>query len=279
MLCRRPIGGIVAAATLLVNFAFAQPLDESKYLDLNGEWSRGDEPAQWDPTKPRGLQQQAPLTAEYQSIFEANLATLHSGDGGSDPQLSCLPSGMPRVMIAYEPIEVIVTSETIYVRVDHLGEFRRIYTDGRNWPAEIKPSFEGYSIGKWIDEGGVGRYHALEVETRGLKGPRLFDANGMPLHNDNRTVVKERIYLDRADHDLLHDEITTIDNALTRPWSVTRNYHREHDPVWSEYLCAEDNNHIRIGKEFYFRSGDGYLMPARKDQPPPDLRYFEQSRK
>src|SRR5215469_3514002 len=81
MLCRRPIGGIVAAATLLVNFAFAQPLDESKYLDLNGEWSRGDEPAQWDPTKPRGLQQQAPLTAEYQSIFEANLATLHSGDG------------------------------------------------------------------------------------------------------------------------------------------------------------------------------------------------------
>ena len=34
-----------------------------------------------------------------------------------------------------------------------------------------------------------------------------------------------------------------------------------------------------IGKENYFVSGDGYLMPARKDQPPPDLRYFKPARK
>jgi len=26
-------------------------------------------------------------------------------------------------------------------------------------------------------------------------------------------------------------------------------------------------------------SADGYLMPAKKDQPPPDLRYFKQSGK
>jgi hypothetical protein len=32
--------------------------------------------------------------------------------------------------------------------------------------------------------------------------------------------------------------------------------------------------HEAIGKESYFHSGDGYLMPARKGQPPPDLRYF-----
>jgi hypothetical protein len=31
----------------------------------------------------------------------------------------------------------------------------------------------------------------------------------------------------------------------------------------------------RIGKENYFLSGDGFLMPIRKDQPPPDLRYFK----
>ena len=24
-------------------------------------------------------------------------------------------------------------------------------------------------------------------------------------------------------------------------------------------------------------SGDGYLMPAKKDQPPPDLRYFKKA--
>jgi len=274
MLSRSLIGAIAAAATLSMNVALAQALHESKYPDLNGEWSRGDEGAQWDPSKPRGLAQQAPLTAEYQAIFEANLAALHSGGRGDDPQLQCLPSGMPRVMIAYEPVEVIVTPETTYVRIDHLGEFRRIYTDGRDWPAEIKPSFEGYSIGKWIDQDGVGRYGALVVETRGFKGPRLFDANGMPLHKDNRTVVKERIALDPTNRDLLHDEITTIDNALTRPWTVTRSYNRERNPVWPEYLCNEANNHISIGKQFYFRSGDGELMPAYKNQPPPDLREF-----
>ena len=31
---------------------------------------------------------------------------------------------------------------------------------------------------------------------------------------------------------------------------------------------------VRVGKENYMISGDGYLMPVRKDQPPPDLRYF-----
>jgi hypothetical protein len=29
-----------------------------------------------------------------------------------------------------------------------------------------------------------------------------------------------------------------------------------------------------IGKENYFMSADGYLMPAKKGQQPPDLRYF-----
>jgi hypothetical protein len=32
---------------------------------------------------------------------------------------------------------------------------------------------------------------------------------------------------------------------------------------------------IAIGKESYFFSGDRLLMPVRKDQPPPDLRYFK----
>jgi hypothetical protein len=33
------------------------------------------------------------------------------------------------------------------------------------------------------------------------------------------------------------------------------------------------------GKDNYLMSADGYLMPARKDQPPPDLRYFKSAKK
>ena len=41
----------------------------------------------------------------------------------------------------------------------------------------------------------------------------------------------------------------------------------------------ESNNHVVIGKENYFLSADGFLMPTKKDQAPPDLRYFQQTRK
>ena len=44
--------------------------------------------------------------------------------------------------------------------------------------------------------------------------------------------------------------------------------------IWVEVNCAEDNHHIKLGKESYFRSADGFLMPTRKDQPAPDLRNF-----
>ena len=136
----------------------------------------------------------------------------------------------------------------------------------------------GYSIGKWVDEDRRGRYDVLEIETRNLKGPRAFDASGIPLHADNRTIVKERIYLDKADPDILHDEVTTIDNALTRPWTVTKNYRREPNPIWFDNNCPENNNHVVIGKENYFLSADGLLMPAKKGQAAPDLRYFKPSR-
>jgi hypothetical protein len=42
---------------------------------------------------------------------------------------------------------------------------------------------------------------------------------------------------------------------------------------------SEDNRHVTIGTEDYFLSLDGYLMPAKKDQTPPDLKYFKQTKK
>jgi hypothetical protein len=100
----------------------------------------------------------------------------------------------------------------------------------------------------------------------------------MPLHEDNQTVVKERIFVDKADPNTLRDEITTIDHALTRPWTVMKTYKREtNNPIWNEYDCNEANNHVAIGKENYFLSADGYLMPGRKGQSPPDMRYFNQA--
>jgi hypothetical protein len=68
---------------------------------------------------------------------------------------------------------------------------------------------------------------------------------------------------------------------LSRPWTVTKNYRRDPNPqpVWREWICAEGNTHVEIGKEPYFLSADGLLMPTKKGQKPPDLRYFDQAGK
>jgi hypothetical protein len=267
---------VIAASALSATSAGAQIIDYSKYPDLSGQWRPIGGPGRFDMTKPAGRGQLAPLTAEYQAIFEANLKDQAAGGQGTTSTYKCLSPGMPRVTNAYGETEFIITPDTTYILMDHILDDRRIFTDGRDWPADLEPSLLGYSIGKWIDSKGDGHYDALEVETRGFRGPRAFDGSGLPLHEDGQTIVKERIFIDKTDPAVAHDEVTVIDHALTRPWTVMKNYRRVADPrpFWTEEYC-ESNNHVMIGNEHYVLSADGLLMPAQKDQPPPDLRYFK----
>jgi hypothetical protein len=280
MLVRASIGILVLAAVLGLALAAAQPIEPGKYPDWKGKWIRTSA-GTFDPDKPPGLGQRAPLTDEYQKILEASLADQARGGQGNNPMAACIPPGMPRMMIGYGGgMEIVVTPDITYmVMGEPMLQLRRIYTDGRNWPENLEPSFSGTSIGKWEGPDRDGRYQALAVETRGMKSPRSYDSSGMPFHRDNQAVVKERIYLDRTDPNMLRDEMTVTDHALTRPWTVMRTYRRDRNPSWMETICGEDEHQVKIGKEQYFLSGDGMLMPTRKDQAAPDLRYFNQSQK
>jgi hypothetical protein len=290
---RDAIGAGMLAAALLI--AGGAAMAQEKYPDFAGHWRRignagllagGAGGLRYDDSKPfannPSLGQQPPLTPEYQKIYDDNLADLVQGGQGIDPTYACISPGMPRVMIPYGPIEIVMTGAVTYILMERDHDFlRHIYTDGRGFPPfmEDRPEFLGYSVGTWIDSEGKGRYDTLEVETRGMKGPRVFDATGIPLHADNQTIVRERIFLDKADGNILHDEITTIDHALTRPWTVMRTLRRvvSKEPIWFGHsVCGEGNAHVGIGNEVYYLSADGLLMPAKKDQPPPDLRYFKQ---
>src|SRR6266853_818366 len=216
MLFRSVMGSVALAAAVMAGPAAAQqPLDESKYPAIAGQWLRVGPLGVFDSTKPPARGQQAPLTPEYQKIYEANLAEVAKGGFGDDPVYTCIPEGMPRAMNLVLPMEIVITPNTTYILMEYLSMLRRIYTDGRDFPKDEDPSWMGYSIGKWVDEDGDGRFDAFEVETRNLKNPRTFDPSGLPVHNDGKTVVKERFYLDKANPDILYDEITTIDHALT----------------------------------------------------------------
>jgi hypothetical protein len=281
---RSSAGALAFAVALTTAFGCARA-QEPKYPNWKGEWDYinprfGGQGVKYDPTKAFGPAQQAPLTPEYQKIHQESMADqAEGGQGNFLDHAKCIPGGMPGMM-APNRMEVIVTPETTYVSAG--SDLRRIFTDGRPWPTDVMPTYQGYAIGHWIDEDGSGTYNVLEAETRGpFKGPRAYDATGLPLAFDNQSIFKERFHLDKSNPNLLHDEITTIDHALTRPWSVDKTWRRSRNPypAFSRITCMEGTNDVVIGKENYYLSADGMLMPARKDQPPPDLRYFKQTGK
>ena len=102
MLARTILTVVAMAAMAMVNSAFA--FDDAQYPDLKGQWTRLPTPGVsgqpgYDPSKPWGRGQQAPLTAEYQAKFEASLADQAAGGHGGQQGCSCRSSGMPQPSI------------------------------------------------------------------------------------------------------------------------------------------------------------------------------------
>jgi hypothetical protein len=270
---------LVLAAALTLSVGAARAFDETRYPNWKGQWlgvgAGPDTP--WDPARPAGAGQQAPLTPEYQAVFQASIKSAAEGGLGVDPSARCIPAGVPRVMMAAWPMEIVVTPNITYFMLEQFSTLRQVYTDGRKFPDFVDPSFTGLSIGQWQD-GGQGKFDTLLIETRAIKGPRTYDASGIPFHPDGEAAIRERFYGDKADPNLLHDEITVTDHALTRPWMVTRSYRRDGAqarPQWTEFLFSEDKSRIQIGSQVYRLSPDGLLMPVQPGQKPPDLKYFK----
>jgi hypothetical protein len=112
--------GCAALALALVLPAAVQAADDGKYPDIQGQWARPKGIGiQWDPTRPLGRPQQPPLTPEYQKIWEASIADQAAGGQGNDPLYRCVPVGMPRVMSAVFPMEIVITPNTTYILSDY----------------------------------------------------------------------------------------------------------------------------------------------------------------
>jgi hypothetical protein len=277
MRCGGSAGAIGLATALLAGPAFAQLVDYGKYPAFMGQWDRTGPPNNWIP-----LGGQPPLTPEYQKVWAESQANVKAGKVGNWPSTYCLPEGMPAMMNVYNPIEIIIKPDTTYLLTSHNNDvYRRIYTDGRDWPKDPERTLVGYSIGRWTGDNGDGKYGELDIETRFLKGPRAYEVSGIPFHEDNQTIIRERFYLDKTNANVLYDEINVIDHAMTRPYTKVQRLNRKTDPqpVWLSETCPEDNVWVKIGDEAYYRNvADGHLMPARKDQPPPDLSYFKKQK-
>ena len=101
MPCRNLIG-VVLLAALSLPTGDARAWDDAKYPNWKGQWSRVNtnhegQAVKFDPTKPTGSGQQAPLTAEYQKVHEDSMADQAKGGLGNYPTATCHPTSCWRL--------------------------------------------------------------------------------------------------------------------------------------------------------------------------------------
>jgi hypothetical protein len=236
----------ICAATLVIE----QPLlaqATSTRSARSGQVSRPDIEGAWERYGmffgPRGNAPQLPnvpppampppLKAQYRAEWQAAVQRAREADAKGQPlatgYTSCLPDGMPSMMAAMFPLEILVSKGRVTIIEEAFNQVRRILMDQPQKPLDdVEPGFFGHSVGRWDGE-------TLVVDTIGVKeNVRYQNTPHSP-----QMRIGERIRL--VAPDILWDEITIEDPlTLERPWVVTYAYKRMKDYTLLEYVC-EDN--------------------------------------
>ena len=148
--------------------------------------------------------------------------------GRNDTGVLCLPAG-PRDTIGVQFAKVIQTPALVTVLYEGL-EYRQIFTDGRQLPADMNPTWLGYSIGRWEGD-------TLVVTTAGYNDRTFLDGLG---HRHSEALrVTERF----TRRDLGHmDIVVTFDDpkAYAKPITIPVDATLRPDTEMIEYVCNEN---------------------------------------
>ena len=146
----------------------------------------------------------------------------------------CIPPGVPRVWTEPYPFEIIQLPGRILIVYEYQHLIRQIFTDGRDHPQDLTPTYMGNSVGKW-------QGNTLVVDTIGYNDKTWIDGSKHP-HSDQLHTT-ERI--ERVGHDVLKIEVTIDDpKTYVKPWMVQRIFDLK--PGWeiSEQVCEENNTYL-----------------------------------
>ena len=229
------------AVTLLVLAqvgARAQNTAAAQVPDITGSWERIGSPlgprggGPGDRTMPPPAAQ-PPLKPQYLKEWQARVQAVRAADAKGEPlannATACLPDGMPAMMAAVFPLEILQSRGQVTVIEEAYTQVRRILLDRpQKTVDEIEPGFYGHSIGRWEGD-------TLVVDTIGVKENVRFQ--NVPHSAQMR--IQERIHF--VSPTVLWNEITIEDPVmLEKPWTVTYAYRRMPNYTLLEYIC-EDN--------------------------------------
>ena len=175
------------------------------------------------------------LKASYAKAYNARTRAEQASDAEGTPiaapGVDCLPYGMPEMMSAIYPLEILQTPGQVTIIAEAFSQVRRIYLDRpQEKIGDAPPGYYGHSVGHWDGD-------TLVVDTIGVKDSVLGHEE-MP-HSDQMRIG-ERFHL--VAPDILHDDITVTDPVtLEKPWHFSFAYKRMKGYEMQEYVC--ENNH------------------------------------
>jgi len=236
------IGVALVAAVAVVAPAFSQSRSTSRGLTgsweaypLRGEgFGSGVQPkvrvAAPAPISEPPLRQ--PHLDEWRALQAKNAELVRKGLPPPSTGMACIPEGMPGMMQATFPMEILETPGQITVIEEAFNQVRRIYLGAPALaPEDAEPRFAGQSIGRW--DGAV-----LVVTTVGVKDSVHF--RNTPHSMKMRITERMRLVND----EMLENQVTIEDpEYLTKPWTWTWMYKRWPGYKIQEYVC-EDNRYF-----------------------------------
>jgi hypothetical protein len=161
--------------------------------------------------------------------FEKRAAAEKVGRLLYDPTAACLPSGIPRIIAAPYPVEIVQTADKTVFLYEVQHQFRVVKMNVEH-PRNVAPSFMGDAVGHWEGD-------TLVIDTISLTNNTQIDEAGTQ-HSDALHVV-ERI---RKVKDTLEIVFTIEDpKAFTKPWTAQRIWKWRPDVRFLEYVCEENN--------------------------------------
>jgi hypothetical protein len=165
----------------------------------------------------------------YQPWAEKLMNERHAALSIDDPHVRCLPDNPPRHWTLPHLTKAVHNPKLLVLLYEVNAMYRQIFIDGRPFPPDMNPSWNGYSVGHWEGD-------TLVAETRGFRDDLWADTWGSPMSEAAKMTEK----FHRRNFGSMDIDVTIDDpKVYTKPFTVTLNESLEPDTELADEFCAE----------------------------------------
>ena len=176
-----------------------------------------------------------PMTPEARKRYNASVALRKQGKPvPTDTVQKCWPHGLPRLLLAPYPIEVLQDAKQITFLHEAHHMPRLVYL-GEKLPAldTLDNNYMGFSVGNWDKE-------TLVIDTAGFNDITTLDKAGIP--HSEALVLQERLRL-TDNGQTLENVITVTDpETFTKPWKARISFKKMPNDYWLKEMVCTDKN-------------------------------------